>query len=53
MNNISTAVDPAKSTVNLPVPAEVGKPYVGVLLTSDCSLHWGLYDYFITLTASH
>ena len=29
--NITTAVDPAKCTVNLTAPAEVGKPYVGTL----------------------
>ena len=29
--NITTAVDPAKCTVNLSAPAEVGKPYVGTL----------------------
>ena len=29
--NITTAVDPAKCTVDLTAPAEVGKPYVGTL----------------------
>jgi len=32
--NITTAVDPAKCTVDLPVPAEVGKPYVRILTTT-------------------
>jgi len=32
--NITSAVDPAKCTVYLPVPAEVGKPYVGTLTTA-------------------
>ena len=31
--NITTAVDPAKCTVDLTAPAEVGKPYVGTLTT--------------------
>ena len=31
--NITPAVDPAKCTVNLTAPAEVGKPYVGTLTT--------------------
>ena len=31
--NITTAVDPAKCTVNLTAPAEVGKPYLGTLIT--------------------
>ena len=31
--NITTAVDPAKCTVDLTAPAEVGKPYVGTLAT--------------------
>ena len=31
--NITTAVDPAKCTVDLSAPAEVGKPYVGTLTT--------------------
>ena len=31
--NITTAIDPAKCTVNLTAPAEVGKPYVGTLTT--------------------
>ena len=31
--NITTAVDPAKCTVDLTTPAEVGKPYVGTLTT--------------------
>ena len=31
--NITTAVDPAKCTVDLTDPAEVGKPYVGTLTT--------------------
>ena len=31
--NITTAVDPAKGTVDLTAPAEVGKPYVGTLTT--------------------
>ena len=31
--NITTAVDPAKCTVDLKAPAEVGKPYVGTLTT--------------------
>ena len=31
--NITTAVDPAKCTVHLTAPAEVGKPYVGSLTT--------------------
>ena len=32
--NITPAVDPAKCTVDLTAPAEVGKPYVGTLTTS-------------------
>ena len=31
--NITAAVDPAKCTVDLTAPAEVGKPYVGTLTT--------------------
>ena len=31
--NITTAIDPAKCTVDLTAPAEVGKPYVGTLTT--------------------
>ena len=31
--NITTGVDPAKCTVDLTAPAEVGKPYVGTLTT--------------------
>ena len=31
--NLNTAVDPAKCTVDLTAPAEVGKPYVGILTT--------------------
>ena len=31
--NITTAVDPTKCTFNLTAPAEVGKPYVGILTT--------------------
>ena len=31
--NITTAIDPAKCTVGLTAPAEVGKPYVGTLTT--------------------
>ena len=31
--NITTAVDPAKCTVDLKAPAEVGKPYAGTLTT--------------------
>ena len=31
--SITTAVDPAKCTVDLTAPAEVGKPYVGTLTT--------------------
>ena len=31
--SITTAVDPAKCTVDLAAPAEVGKPYVGTLTT--------------------
>ena len=31
--NITTAVDPAKCTVHLTAPAEVGKPYVGTFTT--------------------
>ena len=31
--NITTAVDPAKCSVDLTAPAEVGKPYVGTLTT--------------------
>ena len=31
--NITTAVDPDKCTVDLTAPAEVGKPYVGTLIT--------------------
>ena len=31
--NITTAIDPAKCTVDLAAPAEVGKPYVGTLTT--------------------
>ena len=31
--NITTAVDPAKCTVDLTAPPEVGKPYVGTLTT--------------------
>ena len=32
--NITTAVDPAKCTVDLTAPAEVGTPYVGTLTTT-------------------
>ena len=31
--NITPAIDPAKCTVNLTAPAEVGKPYIGTLTT--------------------
>ena len=35
--NITPAVDLAKCTVDLTAPAEVGKPYVGILTTRLCS----------------
>ena len=35
--NITTAVDPAKCTVDMTAPAEVGKPYVGTLTMTRLS----------------
>ena len=58
--NITTAVDPAKCTVDLTAPAEVGKPYVGTLTTrlsngrpnnSKCKVTCHIKSLYIGVTA--